>query len=82
VTAGSRGIGPGIAGALASQGVSVAVGARQFKGAANTAEALEAAYGVRCFAVQLDVRNDDSLNQALNHIEEQSPGRLSSLMQR
>ena len=69
VTGGSRGIGYGIADALASQGVDVAVGALHLPGASEAARVLETTHRVRCLPIQVDVRSDESVAAAFDRIE-------------
>jgi sorbose reductase len=71
VTGGSRGIGFGIAEALCSQGVDVAIAARHFETASEAARKLEAKYDRRTLAVRIDVRADDSVSEAFHHIEKE-----------
>ncbi|MBN1834273.1 MAG: SDR family oxidoreductase [Spirochaetales bacterium] len=69
VTGASRGIGFGIAEALASEGVEVAIGARHLEGASEAARSLEAKHGVRCFPLGIDVRSADSVTEAFDTLE-------------
>jgi NAD(P)-dependent dehydrogenase (short-subunit alcohol dehydrogenase family) len=71
VTGASRGIGLGIADALASEGVEVAIGARHLEGAAQAAQALEAEHAVRCLPIEIDVRSGGSVAEAFDTIEKE-----------
>jgi NAD(P)-dependent dehydrogenase (short-subunit alcohol dehydrogenase family) len=69
VTGGSRGIGYGIAEALCSEGVEVAIAARHFEAASEAAKKLESEHNVRTLAVRMDVRSEDSVPEAFEKIE-------------
>lgn len=69
VTGASRGIGFGIAEALCSEGVEVAIAARHFETASEAAGALEAKHALRTLPLRIDVRSDESVSKAFHLIE-------------
>lgn len=74
VTGGSRGIGYCVADTLASQGADVAIGALHLAGASEAARTIGTAHRVRCIAVQVDVRSDESVAAAFDRIEREFGG--------
>lgn len=67
VTGASRGIGAGIATALAQEGLSVAVAARKLESLAETVRVIEESGG-RAFPVELDVTSADSIRAAVEAV--------------
>jgi len=79
VTGGTRGIGKGIATALARAGARVAIAYRSRKAAAqNTLRALQA-QGAECFAIETDVTNPSKVNFLVEAVLERY-GRLDILV--